>query len=344
MSYTRRYSDSVSTTVSIPYPKSDSGGSISKTVTIPVDVNINVDTTPFDNSVRHCGANVDLLTAAVVATETAEIASKKQNSKKVANSIIGGFFKYIRYEISQQVTELSQNVEAVLMHLNELALSVRAKKQQMEVDYNRISGRYVKISDDLNKELSNRVYELDRKAFGFKKEADNQRIRTSDNDMVNIVAIFGTESSSLQSKISASIAKKRALDSINKAKLFLTQQKKLSNTIQQCMINESQSCSLYTPVCLFETVDSGKQINKSLFSTNYLSKLKEKLPVNKLTEQFSNKSVSWSKMSADEQKELNLYFNTELNNKSAANDQHSVRVREMIQKIADISSINAIKI
>lgn len=342
MSYTRRYSESVSKTVSISYPKSESGGSKSVTVEIPVDVNIHVDTSPFDTSVNHCDANVDLLTAAVVATEAAEIETKRENSKKVADSVIGGFFKYIRYEISQQVAELSQNIDAQLMHLKELAQSCKAKKEQMEVDYNRISGRYVKISDDLNKEISNRINELDKPAFAFKKETDNQKIRTSDNDLVNTVAIFGAESSDLQSKISTSIAKKRAFDSIIKAKAYLMQQKKLNNTISQSMINESISSSIFAPVCFVETKNAGNQMDKSVFNTDYLSKLKDKKYKNELIDKFQTKSMNWDKIKPDDQRNLILYFNTELNTKSHSNDQHSVRVREMIQKIADISSINAI--
>ncbi len=344
MSYTRSYRETVSKTVSVSYPKSDSGGSTSVTVDIPVDVNIHVDTNPFDKSVQHCGNNVDLLTTAVVATEAAEIVSKETNSKKVADTIIGGFFSYIRSEISQQVAELSKNIEARLMHIRELAQACLTKKKQMEGDYIRISGRYVKIFGDLNSELSNRIFELDKPAFAFKKETDNQKTRTSDNDLVNTVGIFGKESSDLQSKISASIAKKRAVDTINKANLFLQQQKKLSTTIQQSMLNESVSCSIFTPVCFFETKNLGNQIDKTIFSTDYLTVLNNKIQKNKLIEQFSSNSISWDKLTVDNQKRIVLYFNTELNSKSIESEQHAIRVREMIQKIVNISSINVINL
>ncbi len=62
MSYSRKYHETItvrgSKTVTVSYPKSESGGS--KTVTVdyvenvPVDVNIHVDTNPFDDSVEHC--------------------------------------------------------------------------------------------------------------------------------------------------------------------------------------------------------------------------------------------------------------------------------------------------
>lgn len=349
MSYTRRYRETVTgrvrKTVYVSYPASQNSGSvpyvIDEEVAIPVEVNIDVDTRPFDRSVQHCDDNVDLLTESVVATETAEIISKEKNSRMVADTIIGGFFSYIRSEISQQISELTQNIDAQLMHLKELAQSCLAKKKQMEGDYNRISSRYVKIFEDLNNELSNRIFELDKPAFVFKKETDNQKIRTSDNDLVNTVAIFGKENSDLQSKISSSIAKKRALDTLNKAKIFLWQQKNLNNTIQQSMLNENISCTIFAPVCFIETNNLNNQVDKNIFSNDYLTVLKDKSPNNKIMERFSSNSA-WVNLKKDDQQNISLYFNTELNNKSIANDQHSVRVREMIQKLSNISAINTL--
>ena len=350
MSYSRTYretvSQRVSETVYYDYPASESGGSSSVYVEleaeIPVEVNIYVDTDPFDQSVENCSSHVNLLTGAIVATETAEIASRTRNSKKVASTIVGGFFSYIRSEISQQISELTQSTDAQLMHLRELMQTCISKKKQLESDYIRISSRYVKIFDDLNGELSNRIYELDKPAFVFKKETDSQKIRTSDNDLVNTVAIFGSESSDLQSRIGASITKKRALDTLNKAKMFLWQQKKLNNTILQNMHNESLAGPIFTPVCFVESKSANNQIDKNIHNANYFSELNENSAKNSLMEHFSSKTIKWVKFSPSDAKNISLYFNIELNANSSNNDQHAIRVREMIQKIANISSIEAI--
>ncbi|MEY5040742.1 MAG: hypothetical protein RLZZ414_270 [Bacteroidota bacterium] len=225
MSYSRKYKETItvrgSKTINVSYPKSENGGSKSVTVdyieNVPVDVNIYVDTDPFDDSVESCNNNVNLLTGAVVATETAQVVSINKNSKKVANTIVNGFFDYIRSEISQQISELTQGIDSQLMHLKELSKAVLDKKRQMEGDFSRISSRYIKTFEDLNNELSNRIFELDKPTFVFKKELDNQNIRSTNNDLVNTVVVFGKEGSDLQTKISTSIAKKRALDTLNKA-------------------------------------------------------------------------------------------------------------------------------
>lgn len=342
MSYTRSYSETVSKTIDVSWGPSENGGSKSVSVDIPVNVNIYVDTNPFDRSVQHCSTNVDLLTGAVVATETAEIASRKRTSNKVAKTIIGGFFSYIRSEISQQISELTQSTDAQLMHLKELMQTCISKQKQMENDYIRISSRYAKIFDDLNSELSNRIYELDKPAFAFKKETDCQKIRTSENDLVNTVAIFGSESSDLQSKIGASISKKRAFDTLIKAKMFLWQQKKLNNTIQQSMHNESVEGSVFTPVCFVESNNFNNQIDKDVHNTNFFSELNEKSAKNSLIEHFSSNAIKWTKISPSEVKNISLYFNIELNANISNNELHSTRVREMVQKIANISSIETI--
>lgn len=352
MSYTRSYRETVyqrvSETVHYNYPASENGGSDSVYVEleaeIPVEIDIYVDTEPFDRSVENCSSHVDLLTGAVVATETAEIASRTRTSKKVASTIVGGFFSYIRSEISQQISELTQSTDAHLMHLKELMQTCISKQKQMESDYIRISSRYVKIFDDLNGELSNRIYELDKPAFVFKKETDGQKIRTSDNDLVNTVAIFGSESSDLQTKIGASITKKRALDTLNKAKMFLWQQKKLNNMIQQSMHNESKAGSIYTPVCFVENNNANNQIDKKVHYTSYFSVLDDKNVKNSLVEHFSSKTIKWGKLATSDAKNISLYFNNELNANSSDNDQHAIRVREMIQKIANLSSIEIINI
>ncbi len=342
MSYTKRYRETVSKTVTVSYPEAKGGGVKSVTVDIPVEVNINVDTRPFDQSVENCGNNVNLLTAAVVATESAEIISKKENSIKIADAVIGGFYSYIRSEISQQIAELKQNIDAHLMHLKTLAQSCFAKKKQMEVDYNRITSRYVKIFEDLNNELSNRIHELDKPTFTFKKETDKQKIRTTDNTLVNIVVVGGKESGDLQSRIGASVAKKRALDALGKAKLFLLQQKQLNYIIQRSMFNECVSNLIYAPLCYVEKNIKTNQTVKTVYNTDFLSILNNEQQNTCLIDNFSIPSITWNYLSQDDQKNIDLYFNAELNNNTSPNDLHSERVRIMIHKLADFKSIQVI--
>ena len=231
MSYTK----TIRKTVRIPYSgsvsygPSQNGGSVSYsgTVTEEIEVNVEVDTDPFEKSINDCNQSVGGLTEAVVATEVAQIASINTNAKKVSGAIIKGFFSTIRSEIPQQIAELQSQVDATLIHLRGLAQRCVEKQKQMERDYNSIAKRYLKTFEDLNNELSNRIYELNKPAFTLCKQSNQQNNRTCENDLVSTVTIFAKEEAELVAQVSASVAKKRALDTIEKVNTFLQKQKQL---------------------------------------------------------------------------------------------------------------------
>lgn len=341
MSYTRRYNERIavhysgSTTVS--YPASENGGShtvyYDGTTYEDINVNIDVDTNPFDNSVANCNTSVNVLTGAVVATEAAQIASIHQNSKRVANTIVKGFFDYIRSDISQQIMELSQKIDAHLLHLRELAKTCVGKQKQMETDFNRISSRYIKIFDDLNNELENRIFALDEPSFRFKLNADEHSNRISDSDLVSSVTVFGKEGGELQAKISASVTKRRALHAINQANIFLGKQKKMQATINQCMLNENVATTRFSPVCFIETNGEKSQINKLLYQADFLPKINE----HEMVENF--KIHEWNNGTKELKDSIQRYFNSEVSRAYNSVNQHDERIKNMLIKIFNVNTI-----
>lgn len=342
MSYTRRYTEVVSKSFSFRYPASQNGGTMSETVSIPVDVEIHVDTAPFDKSIEHCNHNVNLLTGAVVATEAAEIISKERNSKRVADTVIGGFFGYIRSEISQQIAELTQSIDAQLMHLHELMKSCLQKKDQMQGDFMRISGRYEKIFGDLNHELSNRIFELDKQAFLFKKITDSQNTRNTSNDMVSTISVFGSESGGLQGKVSASIAKKRAHQALDKATVFLWKQKQLNQKISQSMLNEKIATKHYLPACFVETIDVAG-IERKVLVSDYLKSINESELKSKVLNQLIALDARWERMPEIQKETVSRYFYKEIDKHSLVDNDHSRRLSETIKNIAKMDVIEIIK-
>jgi hypothetical protein len=321
-----------------------SGGSrnIDIRAEIPVTIDIEVDTRTFDKSVDNCNSNVNLLTGAVVATEAAQVASIQENSEKVAGTIVNGFFGYIRSEISQQINELTQNIDAQLMHLRELSVACVDKKRQMDVDFTRISSRYIKIFDDLNQELYNRIHELDKPTFIFRKELDGQQDRYSQNDLINTVSVAGKESSALLTKMSISVAKKRAMDTISQAKIFLWQQNKLNKTIQKSKLNESIETKHFTPVCFIELQRESGQISKEIYSPTYINALQNEDSKNRMIEQIYSEKQTWSVIDAETTENIQNQFNKVLNQNYEALDPHSLRVKKMIEKMANLAQMNVI--
>jgi hypothetical protein len=222
------------------------------------------------------------------------------------------------------------------MYLRENARACMDKQKQMETDYNRISSHYLNIFDNLNKELSNRIYELNKPVFVFKKQSDSQNNRTSENDLVSTVAVLGAESGDLQARISASIAKKRALDTIGKANTFLVKQKRLNDTINQSMLKESVAAVQYSPICFIETQNEKSQIGKNVYQAAFLPKMQ----VNELIADFQGKS--WSGFSKENSNQIGRYFNTEVTDRYSGADTHTSRVRENIIKMLNFNQIKNI--
>lgn len=340
MSYRRSFHKRIAVhySGSVSYPASESGGSVSYSGTEyeDVQVNIDVETTPFDNSVAHCNSSVNILTGAVAATEAAQIASIDSNSKKVGSTIVEGFFKTIRSEISQQIAELSSRLDSHLVHLHAMAKRCVEKQTQMRNDYQRIANRYLKVFEDLNNELSNRIYELDKPAFVFKNQSDSHAGRMFTSDLASTVAVFGAEGGNLQAQISASIAKKRALDTISKANTFLLKQKRLNDTINQTVLNENTEAVQYSPVCFIETQNEKSQIGKNLYQADFLPKMQ----ANEIISNFQAKT--WGNVSKDNAEKIGRYFNAEVTSRYAKGDAHTNRVRENVIKLLNFNQIKSI--
>ena len=175
MSYTVRSSATIhgSESTTADYPASENGGSHSVTVdwSEDIEIRVTVEDDPFQDRVEQCKRHLDALTAAVVATEAAQVASKGEAAEKIASSVINGFFGLIRSEIQQQMTELSALLPPKVQELNGFMERCRALTQQMERDYARIGERYSKLFSDLDKELLLRIQSLDREAFSLRRLA-----------------------------------------------------------------------------------------------------------------------------------------------------------------------------
>ncbi|MDP3437583.1 MAG: hypothetical protein Q8S04_10085 [Bacteroidales bacterium] len=339
MGFSKSYKETVSKTVTVPFEASNKGGTKSVTVDIPVEINLHFNTDPFSESVKSCENDITMLTAAVVATEEVEVRTKEESSLRVADSVVNGFFSYIRSEISQQVTELVQVAESKQIVLRELIKRSSSVKGQMEKDYNRISSRYIKVFQDLNKELSYRVYELNKYIFNFESETNNHKVRAINSDLINIIAVFGAECSSLISKISSSVTKKRASDTITKAKNFIITQKRLYHTIQEGIVNEDRSGDVVVPVCFIESYSNTNSYERKIFPQEDLAQKGGTEVWNDIIMQISSEDIKWEAISQQDKSNIALYFEYELEKRVKQGDPHSFRIREMVRKIANLDSI-----
>lgn len=320
------YSGTAHRTITVGDTTRDVAVHYSGTVREPVTVTVNVDTDPFDASVYDCNNNVGVLTGSVAATEVAQVESIRANSRKVGQTIVDGFFKTVRSDLGQQIQELSSRVDATMIHLRELAARCVSKQKQMEKDYYSLSKRYGSIFNDLNKELENRIYELDRPTFKFKETGDATTSKALSTDMAATVAVAGMENGHLEAVLAASLAKKQAINALDKSNTFLMKQKMTEKLLENCSIRESRSAVYYAPVLYLESSHEGDVIKKNVYTPDFIDKDRHQ----KLIEDLRTRDIHTDEQSA---KLLKDEFTLEVSANYTKHDTHDDRVRDYITKL-----------
>lgn len=339
MSYTRRFSKQIAVRYSgtVSYPASQSGGvkSYSGTAYETVYFNVHVDTDPFDDKVDSMKHHVDLLTSSVVATKTAHVAVKEETSKQVGDTIVKGFYKAVQSDISQQVTELKNNTDALLIQLNKLAAQCNDKRRQMGVDYQRLASRYTKIFEDLNQELENRIYSIDEPIFHTTRLTDKAALKGTVTDMVGTASIAAGENVRTASKITASVIKRRALDAIRKGKLFLDVQYRTDALLDSCLRQGGEHIQYAAPYCVFEAASDESYSTTNVFTSPLLDDRDKET----LTGDIN--SLKWEKQIPERQcAAIADYFHAEVATKmrATADDEHKRRVADMTARLFNLSS------
>lgn len=342
MSYTRTAHTTLSKTVSVSYPKSESGGSKSITIDIPVDIHVHVDTDFYDANIDKCNRHINLLTGAIVATEAAEIQSKRENAFKIGKSLISGFFGYVRSEISQQIAELKTKVDSVILHLAQLRKGCQDKEAQMSADFSRITSRYSKIFKDLDSEITNRITALDAPAFKFVSLSKSVHNRMSENALLGTITVGANENSYLQSILFASSVKRRAQEVIQSANQFIVETYRQKRNFESVKFEGNISGTRYIPVIFSESINLNRGNSTDLYGLNSTDIFLSKEVVESVGEKFTNDKLVWQEVSEQSHSKLALYFNNEVDINFTQGNAHSDRVKKMILSMWKNNKLNVL--
>lgn len=312
MSYRRSYTGYVHYSGTVSYPASQNGGSVSYSGTEPVYITIDVDTNAFDASVDHCNNAVDALTGAVVATEAAQVESKRKASKQIASSIVKGFFEYVGADLSQKIKELASKCESLFFALMGHKENCLLKSKQMQDDYNRISKRYSKIFEDLDKETVSRIEVLDRPTFQFAETAQNLIDRNSNTELLGISTISANESIKLETVLSCSHVKQQANILLAKANNYLQGTYRLANSVRDMLDESQKEEEIMLPIMFVESVlNSDNKETKIIGTDEEFTPSGESID-SQLRSKFMSKDVEWGDMKTEDFEKVISYLNADV--------------------------------
>lgn len=312
MSYRRSYTGYVHYSGTVSYPASQNGGSVSYSGSEPVYITIDVDTNAFDASVGHCNNAVNALTGAVVATEAAQVESKRQASKQIASTIVKGFFDYVGADLSQKIKELSSKCESLFIALMGHKDNCLSKSKQMQDDYNRISKRYSKIFEDLDKETVSRIEVLDKPTFQFAESAQNLVDRNSNTELLGISTISANENIKLETVLSCSHVKQQASVLLDKANCYLQGTYRLANSVRDMLDDSQAENDILLPVMFVESVKNIENKETRIIGTDDGFTPSGDAVDSTLRSKFMSKDVEWGNMNSNDFDKVISYLNAEV--------------------------------
>lgn len=312
MSYRRSYTGYVHYSGTVSYPASQNGGSVSYSGSEPVYITIDVDTNAFDASVGHCNNAVNALTGAVVATEAAQVESKRQASKQIASTIVKGFFDYVGADLSQKIKELSSKCESLFIALMGHKDNCLSKSKQMQDDYNRISKRYSKIFEDLDKETVSRIEVLDKPTFQFAESAQNLVDRNSNTELLGISTISANENIKLETVLSCSHVKQQASVLLDKANCYLQGTYRLANSVRDMLDDTQAENDILLPVMFVESVKNIENKETRIIGTDDSFTPSGDAVDSTLRSKFMSKDVEWGNMNSNDFDKVISYLNAEV--------------------------------
>lgn len=251
------------------------------------------------------------------------------NAHKISKTLIDGFFHSVRTDLDTQRAALEQKVAARLALLKKQADSLLEKRKTMERDYQRVSARYQTIFEDLDKQLRNKIHQVDAAVFGMVGEVQKQQHRMLHTDLVQTALATARESSAAQAQIGVALMKHHAQAALAQAHHFLMAQARSNNTFRTATFTSNTEGQYYAPVCFFATrSDHGQQ--QQCFVSQTLSPVAQHL-AQELTPRLAK--TSFPKPSAEAKKHIASYVQAQMMQRLSADDEHTARVRALIHRM-----------
>lgn len=222
------------------------------------DIDCLVDTIPMAEKIQRVGQNVEHTTMAVVAMKTAVVEAEKSGAQHICQNVNRGFFTLMQSQLSAKLAQKKSRTEALMAQLAMQKRRLLEIKNSMENDYQRICTRYGRIISSINKQLEQRIIDLDKPVYKFCTNdiatCTNRKLTVS-----GIAPIVQKEDVQTAQRINSSVLRRDGEYAINHLKDFLMEFAKSDHEVR-CHTIESlpaQDSSFYLPfVMMSVTVDS----------------------------------------------------------------------------------------
>ena len=311
MSYSKHYSTKVhySGSVSYTYPASERGGHgvAHYDGYVPVDIDVEVDTDPFDRSVRDASGALGVVAGALSAAEAAQVEAIRRSAKQISQTAIRGFYRTLTSELSAQASEFGSSMKSTVGLLMEQGQQVEQVHSQMESDYHAIKARYTRLFSGLDRELSQRVHELDRSAFELSERAMQGVITRPYEESAAKILVHTRDTSTTPLKLMCARAKayaSHALKTLGQMCGYITG---YSDAVQNVMCPKGEKGYVYAPVVYsFQTDMANMQQRIVVHKPQMINN--DQVTRHVIAQVANSNQAHWQRPSPKDQEALDRYF------------------------------------
>ncbi len=301
-----------------------------------IEVNVKVNTTPFDNSVNRCGDHVGTLTGSIIGFKTANVASKVNNEKKIANSVTSGFSSLIEQNLALQNAGIEAEMHALAGELMQQCKELEYKHEVMNKDFNRIKSRYTSLFETITKEMNNRIKQLIKPCFDFVSQVRQEQNRRIETYLLSVATTTGKESDSARIAIQASKMKSNAENLISTAGGYIKGNKSLSIAKDTfCIDTEESDKVCYAPVIIAYSGEESSSLKPSLYANPIIDGNKEA----KDSLLNTANTLKEREVSIDDKNRIGAYYNQMLSDVSDG----TARSQRIVAMMKDFFENNSLK-
>ena len=268
--------------------------------------NFTVDTAPMADSVDTVSYSVKGVTGAVVAMQSAVINAEREASKKICENVDSGFYILMSSQLSQKMALCSSQISSHLLRMQKFRSDILSVKNAMQNDYNRISSRYFKLFNSLDKNLEQRIKALDSAAVKIAK-VDEEFLLKARDESASLILVSGDGQMASQKAIVAKVKTKtaRAISVMaEKVKDNFQYKENVAHTLMEETVEEEKN--KYAPLIVCE---SESMVNEDNFvKTIYTPEKSEVYNLVQAKNEVQNTQFNWNPSSEEEQMQIRSFF------------------------------------
>lgn len=310
------------------------------------NVNITIDTEEMARSIHSVSGNVRQVGENVIESGNRIVNAEALAAEEISQNISQGFYFLMQNQIRQKLSKLYAEIQSRILQMGHEKAAALGIRKQFFNDYNMIKKRYHKLFTELDRNLKQRIAEIDSAVFelideDFRTHIEKRHLKSAS------AMVYTEENPSAADNILEEHTENMIMKLIRHLKVFFeknTTYKKQINSIKIRNVKPTAR-EMCVPYLMMETDDfvTGTVSNKYYFAGEFQNGESNNRAVSQFFSnmdtailEVDNSNYKWKSPTAKELENVNNEFNKLLTRKEYAPEKEK-RLKDTIKALYDQS-------